>query len=638
MKKISRACNQSISYTKKRDLTPSENKAIKPNNGKSKEKSKAGSVLLTNRTSGRRSQMTHREIGSKIQGNQDISPLDKTLSNFATTSSQYFRSKRDLSQLISSNSGEFSKNSRKSIEVKQTNTSPRKTVIKSPARVNQLNINEVVSLREASRIKEWASKAKPEIERMWRKVINSSNGIEPYNVVFANYTVFIGKGNNAGLIKKLFASRPWWHLVDTKETANFVWTQWKDSQVLQELAPSINKAQTKEEIDNFPFICSYKAQVATRVYKSVDIENLGLQLIRNSPSYITLRSEKLYPEQQRIHNKMEFNECLTNKNELLATMKKYYKAINVDVFIKIPMTFNVSNETDSEYREFVKFYNKLEANKKLGSNFQNVWIIKPGEFTNRGQGITVCKTLADISAIIKPAESRSYIIQKYIEKPLLVNKRKFDIRCYSLMTSINGIIQGYFYLDGYLRTTSSEYSIKDIKNPFIHLTNDAIQKHSAEYGKFENGNKLSYRDFQRYLDQFYPDKKINFIGNILPLIKDIIKDTMLASILKLDRKKRMHSMEIFGYDFMIDRKFRPWLIEINTNPCLELSSPYLSNLIPAMVENALKISIDSIFPAPLGQYLDGCPTNRFELIFHQEVDGKQLLEDIGENRKLIESI
>ena len=57
-----------------------------------------------------------------------------------------------------------------------------------------------------------------------------------------------------------------------------------------------------------------------------------------------------------------------------------------------------------------------------------------------------------------------------------------------------------------------------------------------------------------------------------------------------------------------------------------------------MVENALKISIDSIFPAPLGQYLDGCPTNRFELIFHQEVDGKQLLEDIGENRKLIESI
>ena len=30
--------------------------------------------------------------------------------------------------------------------------------------------------------------------------------------------------------------------------------------------------------------------------------------------------------------------------------------------------------------------------------------------------------------------------------------------------------------------------------------------------------------------------------------------------------------ELFGMDFMIDEAFRPWLIEINTNPCLETSS------------------------------------------------------------------
>ena len=33
--------------------------------------------------------------------------------------------------------------------------------------------------------------------------------------------------------------------------------------------------------------------------------------------------------------------------------------------------------------------------------------------------------------------------------------------------------------------------------------------------------------------------------------------------------------EIFGYDFMIDNNGKLWLIEINTNPCLELSSPLL---------------------------------------------------------------
>ena len=39
---------------------------------------------------------------------------------------------------------------------------------------------------------------------------------------------------------------------------------------------------------------------------------------------------------------------------------------------------------------------------------------------------------------------------------------------------------------------------------------------------------------------------------------------------------------------MIDEALRPWLIEVNTNPCLELSGSYLSRLIPSMVENALK--------------------------------------------------
>ena len=41
-------------------------------------------------------------------------------------------------------------------------------------------------------------------------------------------------------------------------------------------------------------------------------------------------------------------------------------------------------------------------------------------------------------------------------------------------------------------------------------------------------------------------------------------------------------------DFMIDGQFKPWLIEINTNPCLELSCPLLADIIPTLVENTLK--------------------------------------------------
>ena len=85
-------------------------------------------------------------------------------------------------------------------------------------------------------------------------------------------------------------------------------------------------------------------------------------------------------------------------------------------------------------------------------------------------------------------------------------------------------------------------------------------------------------------------------------------------------------MEIFGYDFMIDREFKPWLIEVNTNPCLELASPHLRNIIPAMVENALKITVDSLFPPSVGVSLDTCAVNKFELIFHQNIEGAQMLE------------
>jgi len=39
---------------------------------------------------------------------------------------------------------------------------------------------------------------------------------------------------------------------------------------------------------------------------------------------------------------------------------------------------------------------------------------------------------------------------------------------------------------------------------------------------------------------------------------------------------------------MIDENYKIWLIEVNTNPCLELSSPLLARLIPQMLDNAFK--------------------------------------------------
>ena len=53
--------------------------------------------------------------------------------------------------------------------------------------------------------------------------------------------------------------------------------------------------------------------------------------------------------------------------------------------------------------------------------------------------------------------------------------------------------------------------------------------------------------------------------------------------------------EIFGYDFILDENYRPYLLEFNTNPGLEISSPLISQLVPRMIDDAFKLTIDEEF-------------------------------------------
>jgi hypothetical protein len=54
---------------------------------------------------------------------------------------------------------------------------------------------------------------------------------------------------------------------------------------------------------------------------------------------------------------------------------------------------------------------------------------------------------------------------------------------------------------------------------------------------------------------------------------------------KINQQDRKFSFEIFGYDFILDEEANPWLIEVNTNPCIEESSPLLEELLPRMLGN-----------------------------------------------------
>jgi len=62
---------------------------------------------------------------------------------------------------------------------------------------------------------------------------------------------------------------------------------------------------------------------------------------------------------------------------------------------------------------------------------------------------------------------------------------------------------------------------------------------------------------------------------VLPRIKQIVELTYEAVHMKINRFDKKFMFEIFGYDFILDQAFKTWLLEVNTNPCLELSSPLL---------------------------------------------------------------
>lgn len=82
--------------------------------------------------------------------------------------------------------------------------------------------------------------------------------------------------------------------------------------------------------------------------------------------------------------------------------------------------------------------------------------------------------------------NETYVISKYIDNPLLVGGKKFDLRLYGkycgnlvLVTSYRPL-KAYVYDEGFARFCNELYSsdIAEMDNMFVHLTNVAIQKYS----------------------------------------------------------------------------------------------------------------------------------------------------------------
>ena len=318
-----------------------------------------------------------------------------------------------------------------------------------------------------------------------------SNSIKPMQSKF-----YIGRGNNDPLVKSVIKQRWWWSYGSKKDDSiNLFWTPWSKKKITESLPPM---NETKNE----------------------GVANSNKDSISKSQKNLYHSNQIQKKQTLRIYNHLENHFHLSNKKAMFLNMQSYYCSLKQDPFDTLPLTFHIKQGlSDPEFEKFKEFYDRVESQKIE----KNIWIIKPGENTNRGNGIQVMRNFEEIKKTVSQIESdqRTYIVQKYIEKPLLISRRKFDIRMYGLITSTNGWIKGYFYEEGYIRTSSKEFMLGNLSNKMIHLTNDAVQSKDEDYGKYEPGNKLSFADLQKYFDTAHSSLNIDFYRDILPQLKVI---------------------------------------------------------------------------------------------------------------------
>jgi tubulin polyglutamylase TTLL1 len=87
----------------------------------------------------------------------------------------------------------------------------------------------------------------------------------------------------------------------------------------------------------------------------------------------------------------------------------------------------------------------------------------------------------------------AYVISRYLDNPMLIGGKKFDLRIYVLVTSYRPL-RVYQYVHGFARFCNAKYNndMGDLDNPFIHLTNVAIQKHNEDYNSRHGGKPYYY--------------------------------------------------------------------------------------------------------------------------------------------------
>ena len=248
----------------------------------------------------------------------------------------------------------------------------------------------------------------------------------------------------------------------------------------------------------------------------------------------------------------------------------------------------ISNTYDDIYRKCMKMFKGVNNN--LSKEIMEIEEENQKNENNYNSSTNIKKKF-NFKKSINPKMycCNDIIIQKYLDNPLLYKKRKFDIRCFALLDSNLNL---YYCKEGHLKGSSELYNVEK-SNKFIHITNYSFQKKTSSFERYEFGNEISYTTFKQFLKEegFPPDKFNSMIEDMKFLIKISFKSVRK----KIYKIKDVLCFELFGYDFIIDNEFKPWILEINNNPGLGISSPVIQKIIPRMIDDAFRLTIDKVF-------------------------------------------
>ncbi|CAH1784132.1 unnamed protein product [Owenia fusiformis] len=280
----------------------------------------------------------------------------------------------------------------------------------------------------------------------------------------------------------------------------------------------------------------------------------------------------------------------------------YYKVVHHDAEIEggsfyAARSENLANRLRAHWPQF-----EMDGTK-------NVWIVKPGA-KSRGRGIHCHDRLEEMLRLVNSQVVRKdskFVVQKYIERPMLVYNTKFDIRQWFIVTDWNPLTL-WFYKDCYLRFCSQEFTLDDFHEA-IHLSNNAIQKNydnGIRSDKLPDENMWFHTEFKEHLSKI--GRPTVWDDVIYPGMKKAILCSLLTAQDVVECRKA--AFELYGADFMITEDFQPWLIEINCSPSMDTSTKVTEVLCANVLDDTIKVVIDR-------RSDKNCDVGQFELCYKQ---------------------